>query len=216
MNIHRIFGVVSPIFRRRRMRRFFDRIRPSGEDRILDVGGHPSTWTPYPPVAREIVLLNIYDLEIGAREAASHRLESVVGDGCRLDYPDKAFGIVFSNSVIEHVGTWENQQRFAAEARRVGDRLWIQTPARGFFIEPHYLTPFIHWFPKGIRRRLLRNFTVWGWLTRPTAERVDAILAEIRLLTMAEMRELFPDCEIHRERFLGIFTKSYTAVRDAK
>ena len=30
-----------------------------------------------------------------------------------------------------------------------------------------------------------------------------------------EMRELFPDCEILREKFLG-FTKSYVAVRQFK
>ncbi len=35
---------------------------------------------------------------------------------------------------------------------------------------------------------------------------------EIRLLTFKEMKSLFPDCEIIKERFL-FFTKSYIAVR---
>jgi hypothetical protein len=43
----------------------------------------------------------------------------------------------------------------------------------------------------------------------------DEMIAEIRLLTLREMEELFPDCEILRERFLGIFTKSYIAFRPA-
>jgi hypothetical protein len=37
-------------------------------------------------------------------------------------------------------------------------------------------------------------------------------LRETRLLSHADMREFFPDCEIRRERFLGL-TKSYIAVR---
>jgi hypothetical protein len=41
---------------------------------------------------------------------------------------------------------------------------------------------------------------------------VEAFLDEVRLLTLDEMRVLFPDCTILRERFLG-WTKSYIAVR---
>ncbi len=39
-------------------------------------------------------------------------------------------------------------------------------------------------------------------------------VAGLRLLTLAGMRSLFPDCTILRERFLG-FTKSSIAVRSA-
>lgn len=137
----------------------------------------------------------------------------VVGNGCELEYADESYDIVFSNSVIEHLGTWENQIRFANEARRVGGKLWIQTPAREFFIEPHFIAPFIHWMPKSARKRLLRYFTVWGWLSKPTPEQVDSAIAEIRLLSYEEMLQLFPDCEIYRERFLFFFTKSYSAHR---
>jgi len=38
------------------------------------------------------------------------------------------------------------------------------------------------------------------------------MILEIRLLTYSEMKQLFPDCTILKERFLG-FTKSYVAVR---
>ena len=110
------------------------------------------------------------------------------------------------------MGNYARQQAFASEARRVGRALWIQTPAREFFIEPHLLTPFIHFLPRSLQARLLRHCTVWGLMTKPTPDQVTGFLDEVRLLSYREMRELFPDCEIHREKFLW-FTKSYVAVR---
>ena len=58
----------------------------------------------------------------------------------------------------------------------------------------------------------LRNFTLRGWLERPSPTAGEEFLAEVRLLTADEMNVLFPDCTILREQFLGV-TKSYIAVR---
>lgn len=211
MNIHRIYGAFSPRFRRRRLRWFRERLAVQPEETLLDVGGYPWCWDETVPAGR-ITLLNLA-FPAGLAEAEP-RFTFATGDACALPFGDGAFAVVFSNSVIEHVGTWERQQAFAAEARRVGRKLWVQTPARAFFIEPHLLAPFVHWLPGRWQRRLIRNFTGWGWLTRPTAAQVDAFLAEVRLLTRAEMQVLFPDCEILEEKFLGL-TKSYIAVRRA-
>ena len=90
--------------------------------------------------------------------------------------------------------------------------MWVQTPARSFFFEPHLLAPFIHFLPLSWQRRLVRNFTLWGWITRPSQASVDRMLGELRLLDYAAFRELFSDCEIRRERFFG-FTKAFVAVR---
>jgi hypothetical protein len=77
------------------------------------------------------------------------------------------------------------------------------------------MTPFIHWLPRHWRIRLARNFTVWGWLTRPAGQQAEEFVDNIRLITLPEMKELFPDCEILREKFLFVFTKSYVAVRSS-
>ena len=211
-SIYRIYDVVSARFRARRLEWFANVISPTPQSTILDVGGYPWFWqgtkSPY-----KITLLNPHVVP-GLSEQFANTFEFVVGDGCKLQYPDKTFDIVFSNSVIEHVGTYAAQQAFAAEARRVGRALWIQTPAREFFIEPHLLTPFIHYFPRSLQSRLLRYFTVWGWMTKPGPAEVKGFLDEVRLLSYAEMQELFPDCQILREKAMG-FTKSYVAVRTA-
>jgi hypothetical protein len=126
---------------------------------------------------------------------------------------DFDYDIVFSNSVIEHVGSWEDQQAFAREVRRVGKKVWVQTPAMECPIEPHYLAPFMHWLPKYIQRRLIRWCSVYGLVQRPSQKEVKQMVDSIRLISKAEMNELFPDCEILIERMFCIFPKSYIAVR---
>lgn len=207
--LHRIYARVSPHFRRRRLQWFRRRLQLTQADTLLDVGGYPACWTD-PTWPNPITLLN-RSFPAGL-EKEHPAFVYVSGDGCALPFPSAGFDVLFSNSVIEHLGAWDRQQAFAAEARRVGRKLWVQTPAREFFIEPHLIAPFIHWLPAPWPRRLIRNFTPWGWFNRPTAAQVDDFLAEVRLLTRAEMQALFPDCEILEEKFLGL-TKSYVAVR---
>lgn len=178
--------------------------------RVLDVGGSAGFWRQAGCPSAAITLFNLSANVAGVCEEPGFDFRA--GDGCALPFADGEFDVVFSNSVIEHVGSWERQQAFAREARRVGRRLWVQTPAREFFIEPHLLAPFVHWLPRRTQRGLIRWATGWGWLTRPTPAQVDEFLAEVRLLTRREMTELFPDCEILTERFLGL-PKSYIAVR---
>lgn len=96
--------------------------------------------------------------------------------------------------------------------RRFGIKYFVQTPNKWFPVEPHLLTPFIHYLPKSLQRRLLRNFTVWGLVTRPTVWECENFLREIRLLGYKEFRRLFPKAEIRRERFLG-WTKSLIAIK---
>ena len=146
----------------------------------------------------------------------AHQIRMFVGDGRALEAPDQSYDILFSNSVIEHVGTWEDQQAFADEARRVGKDLWIQTPAYECRIEPHYVGFYIHRFPKKWQKALSRWITLRGWIHRPTQAQVDDEVNSIRLLTREEVATLFPDCEILTERMLGLIPKSYIAFRKAR
>jgi hypothetical protein len=206
----KVAGKVSPIFRTKRVRRFLETFRPDRNVRILDVGGTPQFWTV--PVEAHITLLNLKPLEDYELAYLQPNMTAVVGDATRLPFEDREFDIVFSNSVIEHVATYENQQAFAREAQRVGKGYWVQTPAYEFPVEPHYFTPFVHWLPKNWQRRLLRNFTLWGIMGRPNKAVVEMALAELRLLTRMEFRSLFPEAELWIERCLDL-PKSYTAFK---
>jgi hypothetical protein len=193
-------------FRRRRMNRFFALLAPSPEARVLDIGGTPQTWVSEAESPAEflIVLANIRSND----EIDNGRFTSIQVDATQLPFADNSFDIAFSNSVIEHVGTWEKQQEFAREARRVARKLWIQTPARSFPIEAHLLAPYIQYLPKNVQHSIVR-WTPRGLLTPDV---VHGIVDEVRLLTYREIRHLFPDCLILRERLFGL-TKSYVAVR---
>ncbi len=190
------------------MAQFEEKLSPTANSKILDIGGTPLNWH-YINKKLDVTLLNIYNTE---GISIPENFKYVKGDGTKLNYLDAEFDITFSNSVIEHLETFERQKQFAREISRVGKSFWVQTPARFFFVEPHLITPFIHYLSKKIQRRLLRNFTIWGWFHRPSQEQVDHFLTEVRLLTYNEMKTLFPDCEIMVERFLGM-PKAYIAIR---
>jgi len=125
-------------------------------------------------------------------------------------FADKSFDVVFSNSVIEHVGSYENQRRMADEVMRVGRRYFIQTPNRRFPLEPHFLVPWFQYLPGEVRAQLVHRFDV-GWYRRiPDLEEARAEVNSIQLLSRRKFAALFPGAAIHVERFAGI-PKSFVA-----
>jgi hypothetical protein len=115
--------------------------------------------------------------------------------------------------VIEHVGSWKAQQRCASEICRVGRHYWVQTPNRRFPIEPHVNFPFFQWLPAPVARRLVTSWPL-SFHRRDGLSPDEAwrALEQTRLLTVANMRDLFPDAAIWRETILGL-TKSIVAMR---
>jgi hypothetical protein len=83
----------------------------------------------------------------------------------------------------------------AAEIRRLAPCHFVQTPNLWFPIEPHYKLPAVHWLPAAMKKTI----------TRDDPHR-------IRLLSARQMRHLFPDSTLWRERFFGL-TKSFVAIR---
>lgn len=205
------WAVISPQFRNRRARKFLSVFRPNAHHRILDVGGLPEFWADL-PIQSRVTLLNLELPDEEQLRVVKPNQELATGDGTDLPYEDGSFDIVFSNSVIEHVGTSKRQQAFADEVRRVGIAYWVQTPAWEFPIEPHYFGMCIHWFPARAQERLIRYFTVWGWRARPSAALIRQSVSELRLLSCAEVRGLFPDATIWTERLAGL-PKSHVAYK---
>ena len=117
------------------------------------------------------------------------------------EFGDDSFDLVFSNSVIEHVGGPADQQAMADEIRRIGRRWVLQTPSRWFPVEPHFLFPYFNFLPLRVKVFLLQRVRL-GWAQAPS---VDAAAAEARargvqLVPLRRLRAMFPDGELHRGR----------------
>lgn len=180
--------------------------------RVLDVGGTLDLWR-LAPVRPDLILLNhsraAGDIGSGA--------PVVFGDGLALPFGDASFDLVFSNSVIEHVGDAHAQEVFASEIARVGRSYWVQTPHRRFPLEQHLWMPALHWLPRRAQRRLLRSrITPWEWIARPdpTERRyyISHYCDSVHLLNRREVSRLFPDASMVVERVLG-WPKSLIAYR---
>lgn len=193
------------------MRLFQKAFEITPDTRILDVGGSPSIWE-FLPVRPRLTILNFPS----ALEPGVKSVQCVAADGRRLPFKDAAFDIAFSNSVIEHVGTLEDQKMFAEEIGRVARYYWVQTPNRRFPIELHLMLPFIHHLPRAWQRRIVERFTVWELLVRPSESQrlfyIEHFLNDIKLLDKTDLKCLFPDAKILSERVLGL-AKSLIAIR---
>jgi hypothetical protein len=202
--IPQIHRPIARYFRSRRFRAFQQRLSVGAETRIVDVGGYAYYWGYFHPRPR----VTVVNLEPPTEPDA--RAEWVIADACRLPFREQSFDIAFSNSVVEHIPSEADRRAYASEIQRVGRSYYVQTPYRWFPVEPHLLTPLIHYLPKRWRRPLL-PYTVWGLLHKPTPQGCDDFLRDIRLLDVKDLRSLFPRAAIWKERALGLL-KSITAV----
>jgi hypothetical protein len=209
---HRDPSSLASRLRRRRFATFHDLAASlEGTVRVLDVGGTPGFWAAMRDRGRgldlDVTILNLAPPE----ESAASSAQVIVGDARDIRFGDDAFDVVFSNSVIEHVGTSEDQRTAAREMQRVGRRWFVQTPNRHFPIEPHFLFPFFQYLPVEVRARLLSRSRL-GWMTRqPDLEAARRVVESVRLLARDELASMFPTSEILEERFAGL-VKSYIAV----
>jgi SAM-dependent methyltransferase len=214
----------STACRVRRARLFVERLRPTEDDRILDLGGgsggHIAEIVPY----RSNVTIGELDAEALRRAAETYGFGGLHLDGGEtFPVADGQYDLVFCSSVIEHVTgpkeiayhTEDGQQfaasaraaqaNFAAEIRRIAKRYFVQTPYKYFPIEQHSFLPFfVVLLPRRWQVRLMRFLFAHGWL--------KPVYPDFRLLTIEEMRALFPDAEIVLERYCG-FVKSIVAIR---
>jgi len=170
--------------------------------RLLDVGGTQFFWEMMGFRGDDGLEITMLNLMPSWTRPGFH---SVVGDARDMrQFADQEFDIVFSNSVIEHVGEPEAQRRMASEIKRVGKCYFVQTPNRNFPLEPHFFFPGFQFLPLSTRIWLLRHFDL-GWYKKiPDYNAARYEVETIRLLSRREVARLFPEGMLHEERFAGL------------
>jgi hypothetical protein len=203
---YRVLGSVQPLVRRRRMQMLAVLDLKAG-DKVIDLGGTTQIWnlieTPL-----DITVVNLPGVEVKVDPATRHKFHFVAGDATDLaQFPDNHFDLVFSNSVIEHVGGEANERAFAREARRLAQRYYVQTPSIWFPLEPHSGVPFWWLLPKRMRQSMIDRW-------RKKLPDWTAMIEGTTVITRRKLRSYFPDGTIFTERLAGI-PKSYVVYRNA-
>jgi SAM-dependent methyltransferase len=201
-------GYIGSKFRKKRFRFFEEKLRTLRKPvTILDLGGTVGFWVNE-NYHRKDVLVTI--VNVRPEESGYPNIKVIAGDACDLSlFENNSFDIAFSNSLIEHLYTRENQIKMANEAMRVGKYYFIQTPNRYFPIEPHFKFPFFQFFSKSIQV-FLQTKTAFINGFRYDRGYAENMVNEIRLLSRKEMKEFFPKSHLYVERFLGL-PKSFVA-----
>lgn len=176
---------------------------------VIDLGGRVETWLRAPVRPRHVHVVNLEP----APSTVPDWAEVDHADACELPatIAQRRYDLVFSNSVLEHVGGHERRLRFAEAVRSLAGSYWVQTPYRYFPIEPHWLAPGMQFLPVRARTTLARRWP----LAHSPARTQEAAIHQVlwtELLDRSQLRHYFPDATIRAERLAGL-PKSLIAVR---
>jgi len=178
--------------------------------KILDIGGRQAFWENAAFLNQELKGLEITLLNLDPEQVKVNHpnFKGVVGTATNMkQFADNSFDVVFSNSVIEHVGGYNAQCKMANEVMRVGKRYFVQTPNLYFPIESHFVFPFFQFLPISFRVWLLTHFDL-GWMKKVTdKQEARKYVTSIRLLKKQELINLFPNALLYEEKLFGL-TKS--------
>ncbi|WP_292897116.1 methyltransferase domain-containing protein [Nitratireductor sp.] len=206
-------------FRARR----FQRIRRLIEDaldekqqiNILDLGGTEEYWqigADFLNQHRHRLKITLLNLE--AEEVEDKGIfEAFAGDAADPKLlQGERFDLVHSNSVVEHMGSWDRMLRFAENSKRLSRRYFVQTPNFWFPFEPHFRLPGFQYLPRSIQVSLVQRFQLGFFPRTPDRAEACTLVRHNTLISAAQMQRLFDDGNIVFEKF-AFLNKSIMAIR---
>ena len=189
--------------RRKMFLLFMELMRPQPETRVLDVGvtsdetfresNYFEQMYPYP---KNVTCVGTEDGSHLAQRYPGLSYRRVT-PGNPLPFRPAEFDVVFSNAVLEHVGSRRAQAEFVRELCRVGRSFYLTTPNRWFPIEHHTGLPLLHYLPAPVFRGLLRRTRYRYWAEE----------ANLNILTAQDLARLFPSdaaVEVRSVRVAGL------------
>lgn len=175
---------------------------------VLDLGGTVVSWRVLGLRPKSVTIVNLDNEQVPDEPWISFLNQ----DACAGGFGH--YDLVFSNSLMEHLGGHARRQQFADVVQEAAPSWWVQTPYRYFPIEPHWVFPAFQFLPFRTRVTISRHWRTLhadGKLDRAAAAE---LVASVELISATEMRAYFPTSEIWFERIAGV-PKSLVAVTSA-
>jgi hypothetical protein len=199
-------GSLTHRVRQHRNEEFKRRFPDLADMRVLDLGGTAVSWRVLGMRPSSVTIVNLD----GVGGPYEPWMEIVNADACNGGFGK--YDLVFSNSLMEHLGGHARRQQFAEVVQESASSWWIQTPYRYFPIEPHWMFPGFQFLPFRARVMVCQH---WNTLHAPAlkdwAEAAE-LVASTELISGTEMRAYFPTSEIWYERIAGV-PKSLVAMK---
>jgi SAM-dependent methyltransferase len=174
--------------REKMLSKFMKTMNPQPNHVVLDVGVTSDDQYPesnffekFYPYKDKIVCVGTEDGEYLEKKYPGIEFIKVYS-GKPLPFEDKKFDIVFSNAVIEHVGSVERQRAFVKEIIRVSKSFFMTTPNGWFPVEFHTALPLLHWLPQKLHRKIIFALGEKFWSEEDN----------LNILTKREFLALFP------------------------
>jgi hypothetical protein len=201
--------IVTRYARARRWKTFLEMFPTFEAMSVLDLGGTSAFWSEAPVRPYKLALLNLEP------QGWAPWYQSVTGDVCSpsKEITDWKYDLVFSNSVIGHVGGHQRRLEFASVVHSCADQHWIQTPYRYFPIDPFMVFPGWSFLPVPVRAQVCLHWP-HGSRQRSTHDLAVETTLEVEFLTKTEMHYYFPKSLLWMERLAGL-PKSIVAAKKA-
>lgn len=206
-------------YRRKRVELFkslIDSTTDATPIRILDVGGRIVFWKEtsfWNDSKYAITVVNVEedkDIDILSASDGPKNIAWRYGNALDLgEELERGHDVLFSNSVIEHVGGIQQIERMAGQFNRFPGRYFLQTPNYWFPMEPHFRVLFFAQLPRAVRALAIRNFNLGFFKRANTWSEARRKACAIRLLTREELMALFPSGELVTERCVGLKKSFY-------
>ena len=124
--------------RKKKFDEFIRLVVPDKNSKLLDIGPANKEFSPYdnylekhyPYQQNNITALSIQSLDYFEKKYAKISVQLYAGG--KFPFRDKSFDIVYSNAVIEHVGTYMQKLEFLREMLRVGKKIYFLHQTDGF------------------------------------------------------------------------------------
>ena len=180
--------------------------------KILDLGGSDYYWKHLDMTGNRDFEILILNNEIQDTDSFSN-ISFMKKDVRDLGFiKDKEYDLVYSNSLIEHLKSFDEQKKLANEIDRIGKRYFIQTPNYYFPVEPHFLFPFFQFLSVEMKTKWISKHDLGWYKKEPDPFKAKELAESVHLLSEKELKKIFRGCEIYKEKYF-LLTKSFIVYR---